>query len=104
MSNQYDVFISHASQDKGGFVRPLAEALRLLGIKVWYDEFSLEFGDSISGGIDKGIAGAAYAIVVISPAFIERRWPQYELQGLVNRNVEEDRRIIPIWHGVSKNR
>ena len=50
----YDVFISHASEDKDTFVRPLAVALNALGVTVWYDEFSLRPGDSISRSIDKG--------------------------------------------------
>ena len=45
MKQQVDVFVCHASQDKDGFVRPLAEALRRLGVTVWYDEFSLAIGD-----------------------------------------------------------
>ena len=32
------VFISHASEDKEAFVRPLAEALRKRSIDVWYDD------------------------------------------------------------------
>lgn len=102
MIQQYDVFICHASEDKESFVRPLAEALRRLGVSVWYDEFSLEIGDSVSRQIDKGIAGAMFGIVVISRFFIGRPWPEHELQGLVNRDVEEDLKILPIWHGVSK--
>jgi hypothetical protein len=37
----YDLFISHASEDKDALVRPLAESLRDLGLSVWYDEFEL---------------------------------------------------------------
>ena len=103
MNQQYDVFICHASEDKESFVRPLAEALRSLGVSVWYDEFSLEIGDSITRQIDKGIAGARFGIVVLSRSFIGRPWPEHELRGLVNRDVEEDLKILPIWHGVSKH-
>lgn len=102
MTKRYDAFICHASQDKADFVRPLAETLRQFGVEVWYDEFSLGLGDSVSREIDKGIAGASFGIVVISPAFIGRAWPEHELQGLVNRDIEEDLRILPIWHGVGK--
>jgi TIR domain len=102
MTELCDVFICHASDDKEGFVRPLAGALRSLGVLVWYDEFSLGIGDSISREIDKGIAGARFGIVVISRAFLGRQWPEHELRGLVNRDIEEDLKILPIWHGVSK--
>ena len=49
---EYDLFISHASEDKDDFVRPLAETLQGLGLKVWYDEFSMKVGDSLRRKID----------------------------------------------------
>ena len=102
MADKFDVFISHASEDKEVFVRSLAEALRRLGVSVWYDELSLNVGDSISRGIDKGIAGARFGIVVISKAFIEKSWPEHELRGLVSREIAEDLKILPVWLGVSR--
>lgn len=95
MTQQYDIFVRHASGDKEGFVRPLAEALRRLGVSVWYDEFALETGDSVSRQIDRGIAGARFGIVVISRSFIGRPWPEHELRGLVNRDVERGLEDIP---------
>lgn len=38
MDKQWDVFISHSSEDKNDFVRILAEKLLKLDVKVWYDE------------------------------------------------------------------
>ncbi|MFO1145570.1 MAG: toll/interleukin-1 receptor domain-containing protein [Rhodospirillales bacterium] len=70
---------------------------------MWYDEFSLEVGDSLSQAIDRGIAGSRFGIVVISKAFIGKPWANHELRGLVNRDIEEDFKILPIWHGVSKD-
>lgn len=101
-SRKWDVFICHASEDKDAFVRPLAVTLRQLGISVWYDEFSLEVGDSISRSIDKGLAESAYGIVILSPTFIRKPWPEYELRGLVSREIGEDKVILPVWHGVGR--
>jgi signal transduction histidine kinase len=100
---KWDVFISHASEDKDVFVRPLARALSQLGVKVWYDEFSLEVGDSLARSIDEGLAGSRYGIVVISPSFMQKRWPERELRGLVQREVlAEEKLILPIWFGVTQ--
>ena len=63
----YDVFISHASEDKEEVVRPLANALRKAGLKVWYDEFELHIGDSLRRKIDQGLEKIRFGIVVISP-------------------------------------
>lgn len=100
----HDVFISHASEDKEAFVRPLAEALAARGVKVWYDEFNLKVGDSLRRSIDRGLADSRYGIVVLSSDFFSKNWPQYELDGLVTKEVNGGEKVIlPIWHKVSKD-
>lgn len=102
-SLKWDVFISHASEDKESFVRPLAIALKSLGLEVWYDEFALRVGDSLSRSIDQGLAASRYGIVVISQDFIGKSWPERELQGLVAMEVAYGKKIIPMWHGVTRD-
>lgn len=98
---QHDVFICHASEDKDLLVRPLAEALRLQQIDVWYDEFSIKFGDSLRQAIDRGLAGARFGLVVLSPAFFAKSWTHWELDGLVSRMMRERRGLVlPLWHNV----
>ena len=97
----YDAFICHASEDKDTFVRPLAEALLCENVAVWYDEFTLKLGDSIRRSLDKGLKQSRFGIVVLSNAFFEKKWPQYELDGLAEREMKgADKVILPIWHGV----
>jgi hypothetical protein len=100
---QYDLFISHASEDKDDFVRPLAEALKLLGVRVWYDEFQLLVGDSLRRSIDKGLVNSKYGVVVLSSSFFAKNWPQYELDGMVAREMNGVKVVLPIWHKVTKN-
>ena len=94
-------FISHASEDKNAFVRPLAEGLRKAGLKVWFDEFTLTVGDSLRRSIDHGLARSRFGIVVISESFLTKEWPQKELDGLVAREVGGVKVILPVWHGVT---
>lgn len=101
-TQQYDVFISHASEDKELLVRPLAEALRDAGLSVWYDEFELRIGDSLRRKIDSGLANSRFGIVVLSQAFFSKGWTNYELDGLVTRAVTGEQVLLPIWHNVSK--
>ena len=96
----WDVFISHASEDKGHLVRSLARALSDLGVRVWYDEFSLKPGDSISASIDRGLADSRIGLIVLSPHFIGKRWPGRELAGLTAIAMSGRGRIIPVWHQV----
>lgn len=98
----YDVFISHASEDKDSFVRQLAFALRDEGLEVWYDEFELRIGDSLRRKIDRGLASSRTGLVVLSPHFFSKGWANYELDGIVTRSVSGDQSLLPIWHNVTK--
>jgi hypothetical protein len=98
----YDVFISHASEDKDEVVRPLAHALQEKGLTVWYDEFELRIGDSLRRKIDRGLANSRFGVVVLSENFFKKGWPNYELDGLVSKGVDGEQVILPIWHKVSK--
>lgn len=100
---EHDVFISHASEDKESFVRPFAEHLKSLGVNVWYDEFSLSWGDSLRKSIDKGLSGSRFGIVVISKNFVKKPWTEYEFNGLVAAEIEGTKRVLPIWHEISKS-
>lgn len=101
-TTQYDVFISHASEDKDEIVRPLAEALRSRGLRVWYDEFELKIGDSLRRKIDLGLANSRVGLVVLSDPFFKKGWTNYELDGIVSRSVNGEQQLLPIWHKVSK--
>src|SRR2546423_359737 len=81
----WDLFISHASEDKDDVARPLADLFIQKGLKVWYDEYTLIVGDSLRRSIDRGLAGSRYGLVILSPHFFEKEWPQKELDGLVAR-------------------
>ncbi len=101
-SDIYDVFISHATEDKDEIVRQLANSLVSLGLRVWYDEFELRIGDSLRRKIDTGLARSRFGVVVISPSFFKKNWPQYELDGLVTREMTGEQVILPLWHQISK--
>jgi|AGTN01.3.fsa_nt_gi TIR domain. len=100
---KYDVFVSHASEDKETFVRPFVEALQAKDIAVWYDEFELRLGDSLRRSIDNGLRNSTYGIVVLSESFFNKEWPQRELDGLFAREVNGAKVILPLWHKISKN-
>jgi hypothetical protein len=104
LDRAFDVFISHASEDKDAVVRPLASALRDRGLHVWYDEFELTIGSNLRRNIDRGLAASRFGVVVLSKAFFGKDWANYELDGLVTRELSgEQQLILPVWHGVSRD-
>ncbi|MCY4437546.1 MAG: DUF1883 domain-containing protein [Chloroflexi bacterium] len=102
-AREYDVFISHASEDKDEIVRPMANALVAEGLVVWYDEFELRIGDSLRRKIDHGLAKSRVGLVVVSEAFIAKGWTNYELDGIITRVADGNQVLLPIWHNISKD-
>lgn len=99
---EYDVFISHASEDKEEVVRPLANALKDRKLNVWYDEFELKIGDSLRQKIDKGVVNSKFGIIILSKNFIKKGWTNYELDGLITRSISNQQILLPIWHNITK--
>lgn len=94
----YDAFISHASEDKADFVRPLVNVLESMGLRVWFDEFELSAGDALAAKIEEGLSRSRFGVVVVSPNFMKKKWTRRELEVLHQRGE----RLIPIWHKVDE--
>jgi hypothetical protein len=100
----YDTFLSHASEDKADIARPLYGALKEAGVTVWFDEAVLTLGDNLRRKLDDGLARCRFGIVILSPSFFSKDWPQRELDGLVAReNASGQKTILPVWHRLTKS-
>jgi hypothetical protein len=102
-NRDWDVFISHAHEDKDTVVRPLAHRLISRGLRVWIDEHTLMLGDSLRTKIDEGLAHSRYGIVILSPSFFAKHWPQRELDGLIAREGTDSKVVLPVWHDVTQD-
>lgn len=102
LEKEFDVFISHASEDKDAIAGPLAEALTQHGLTVWYDKMQLTVGDSLRRSIDLGLARSRFGIVILSANFFLKHWPQQELNGLAAKEVSGQKVILPVWHGINR--
>ena len=94
----FDVFISHASEDKDIFVRPLFAELAKRQIRVWYDEAEVKIGNSLRRSIDAGLTKSRFGIVILSPHFFAKKWTQHELDGIIERDMESKQFLLPVWY------
>lgn len=101
---EYDVFVSHAWEDKESFVEEFVAELEKLGLRVWYDKNQMKLGDSMRQKIDMGLKKSRFGIVVLSPAYIKdgKYWTKTELDGLFQLESINGKTIIPIWHNLQK--
>lgn len=100
----WDVFISHASEDKENLVRALAKQLNdVYRVNVWYDEFTLEYGDSLINSIEKGLRESKYGVVILSKNFFKKVWTERERVSLETKELLLNRKvIIPIWYKITR--
>ena len=99
---EFDVFISHANKDKEDLIEELYQSLNKLGIKIFYDKESLEWGDNWKDRILNGTKKAEFAIIVISENFFDREWTERELNEFLNRqNRNGQKLILPILHNIT---
>jgi hypothetical protein len=99
---RYEIFISHASEDKEAIAHPLKHALERLGLRVWLDVAVLKVGDSLSDSLNDGLARSSYAVVILSPHYLGKHWPNYELRGLLAKEARGHKVILPVWHNLSR--
>lgn len=102
ISLEYDVFLSHANADKENFVDQLSVSLKKLGLRIFYDKTSLEWGDNWKDRILEGTKKAEFAIIVISENFFDREWTEKELTEFLSRqNRNGQKLILPIIHNIT---
>jgi len=95
----FDLYVSYASQDKD-FARSLVSELAAQGISVWFDEGEIRVGDDILRHIEEGLEHSRYFVLIVSPAFFERSWTQFELGVALARPEVGKARVLPIYLGV----
>src|SRR5262249_43777492 len=99
---RWDIFISHASEDKRSVALPLAEALRRQGVKVWSDWGELRLGDSLREKVAQGLAQSEYGVVILSPSFLAKQWPMDELRALLALEEDGRKKVLPIRYDLSQ--
>jgi hypothetical protein len=82
------VFLSHSSRDKT-FVSRLANDLKARGVPVWFDQWELKVGDSLTEKIEKGISQSGWLVVVLSKSSVDSDWVQKELRAAQARELRD---------------
>jgi hypothetical protein len=80
------VFISYASKDRD-FAERLAADLKNSGAGVWFDQWEIKVGDSITQKINEGIRDNDYLAVVLSPDSVASHWVKKELNAAMMKEL-----------------
>ena len=92
----YDVFLSHSFKDKDT-VREIAERLRADGLRVWFDEWAIQPGDSVPTKIEEGLEQSRVLVLCMSTHVFGSDWATLEGQTVRFRDpLNQERRLLPL--------
>lgn len=73
-----------------------------LGISVFYDKDSIEWGNNWSQKITEGLDKCDFGVVIVSKDFYDREWTEKELKSLlIRQNKNGDNIILPILYNTN---
>jgi RNA-directed DNA polymerase len=98
-ADDYEVFISHASEDKAEIARPIFQSCERLGIKAFLDEEHIGFGQSFTSKINVALGASRTVLAVITPNSVTKEWPLAEINAALALDVSGKKRVIPLMVG-----
>ena len=93
-----------AQRNRCALIVATREAIAARGLEVWYDDTTLAVGDSLRRSIDAGLVASRFGVVILSPHFFAKNWPQVGLDGLTAKaNATGSKVVLPIWHRLTRD-
>jgi TIR domain-containing protein len=90
------IFLSHSSKDKDT-ARRIAVDLSMSDIRVWFDEWEIVIGESISQKISRGLEDSEFVVVLLSAHSVESGWVQKEWMSRIGEEAESKSvAILPV--------
>lgn len=98
-ADDYEVFISHASEDKAEIARPIFEACQRHGIKAFLDEEHIGWGESFTKKINTALGASRTILAVVSSTSVAKDWPVLEINTALALEVSREKRVVPVMVG-----
>jgi RNA-directed DNA polymerase len=98
-ADDYEIFLSHASEDKAEIARPIFEACTKAGLKVFLDEDHIGWGENFTKKINTALGAARTVLIVVSSNSVSKDWPLAEINTALAFEVEGKKRVIAVVVG-----
>ena len=93
---KFDVFVSHNTAQKC-WARKFVKVVRDIGLSVFFDEDSIDPGENVVVGIERGLRNSRHIVLLISPESAASRWVAMEIATTINTDPSgSERRLIPV--------
>jgi hypothetical protein len=97
----HDVFLSHAVEDRVGFVDELYEKLTAQKLVTWHSGKRLPPGSDLNNTIKKAIDDSRFGVVVFSKKFLKGQWLATELAWLQQKENRDTKVILPVLYDLT---
>ncbi|MBI1250991.1 MAG: TIR domain-containing protein [Alphaproteobacteria bacterium] len=98
-ADDYDVFISHASEDKDAVARPIFEACSRLGVKAFLDEAHIGWGQSFTTKINTALGASRTVLAIVSSHSVTKDWPVLEVNTALALEANGFKKVVPLFVG-----
>lgn len=95
----FDVFISHASEDKAEVARPIYAACQTLGLKAFLDEEHIAWGQSFASKINTALGSSRTVLCVVSPNSVTKEWPTAEVNAALALEISGEKNVVVVLVG-----
>lgn len=97
----YDVFISHAVEDKEPIANELYKKLVDKGLNVWYSGRDLKVGDRLTESIHISLDQCRFGVTILSPTYISKIWTLNEFFFFLKRDIDGNKTILPVLYNIT---
>lgn len=98
-ADDYELFISHASEDKPEVARPIFQACEKLGLKAFLDEQHIGWGENFSSKINTALGAARTVLVIVSPTSVTKPWPVAEVNTALSLEIAGEKSVLAVMVG-----
>jgi RNA-directed DNA polymerase len=98
-ADNYDIFISHASEDRAAVAKPIFVACESLGLKAFLDEEHIAWGEAFTKKINVALGAARTVLAIISSTSVTKDWPLTEVNTALALEVAGEKTVVPLIVG-----
>ncbi len=98
-ADDYEIFISHASEDKAAIARPIYEACERYGLKAFLDEEHIAWGQSFTKKINTALGAARTIVCIVSSNSVTKDWPLLEMNTALGMEASGAKTVVPVMVG-----
>ena len=98
-ADDYQVFLSHATEDKEAIARPIFEACERAGINAFLDQEHIGWGEQFAAKIQIALGAAPVVLAIVTDNSVSKDWPLAEMNTALSLEIEGQKTVVAVVAG-----